>query len=326
MFLSVVIMAYSRKIYLKNAISSVLYQTIGREHFEIILIKNFNDADIDAFAEKNDVKVISGGAAPIGEYIHTALEKASGDVVCFLDDDDAFEPDKLTRIYYSFIEHPDLVYYKNQWSLVGQSGETLHPPRANAATDQEIRYFDAVHAIRFENRVYRWNMSCISVRKEIFEGFDNFVRNIQSGQDISLFYLAASRGGLFAHDRKMLTKYRWHQASMTKIKGEENDSYREYQSLRELPKYVTNPLLKEDITRTVTKLRVLSIWDGSACGTEEIRNLLKTALSFTYYDTNDLKLVALSAAVYLARLLMGATAIGKLRKSIDLFWTYEGKF
>lgn len=201
-------MAYNRKTYLASAVKSVLNQTLSRDHFEIILIKNFSDPEVDALAERDNVIMLSAGKSPIGEYIQSAVGKTSGDVICFLDDDDIFEPDKLQRIYSSFTKHPDLVYYKNEWSLIDQNGNVISPPQIDEESDDEVRYFSTEHAIRSENRVYRWNMSCISVRKSIFTGFDEFVPFIQSGQDLSMFYMAASKGGAFAHDRKKLTRYR----------------------------------------------------------------------------------------------------------------------
>ena len=131
MLLSVVIMAYNRKRYLAGAIRSVLDQTLAREHFEILLIKNFNDPEVDTISEENNIVTIEGGETPIGWYIHDAISKASGDVVCFLDDDDVFEPDKLERIYTGFTEHPDLVYYKNEWSLIDRDGKAVSPSRSD---------------------------------------------------------------------------------------------------------------------------------------------------------------------------------------------------
>lgn len=113
---------------------------------------------------------------------------------------------------------------------------------------------------------------------------------------------------------------------MTKIKGEINDSYREFVSLRDLPLYVSGDILKEDITKTVTKLRVLSVWDGSSADINELRTLFRTGLSFSYYGINDLKLIALSGIICLSRRIIGKSALDKLRKVIDPFWSYEGKF
>ena len=169
-------------------------------------------------------------------------------------------------------------------------------------------------------------MSCISARKTVFSGFEKFVSIIQSGQDLSVFYMAALKGGTFAHDRKKLTRYRLHEASMTKIKGEENDSYREYISLRDLRGYVSSAPLEEDILRTVTKLRVLSVWDGSSTDVAELGTLFRTSLSLSSYGVNDLKLVLLSGTIYFLSMLMGRTGVDKLRRFVDPFWSYEGKF
>ena len=54
-YISVVITAYDRKVFLLNAIKSVLSQTLDKTYYEIIVIKNFKDDNIDDFIKKNKV-------------------------------------------------------------------------------------------------------------------------------------------------------------------------------------------------------------------------------------------------------------------------------
>jgi len=56
-YISVIITAYNRKEYLLNAIKSVINQTLDKKYYEIIVIKNFNDKNIDDFINEN--KIIS---------------------------------------------------------------------------------------------------------------------------------------------------------------------------------------------------------------------------------------------------------------------------
>jgi glycosyltransferase involved in cell wall biosynthesis len=53
--ISVIIIAYNRKIFLKDAIKSVLNQSLDRNLYEIIIVKNFNDKDIDDFIDPNGI-------------------------------------------------------------------------------------------------------------------------------------------------------------------------------------------------------------------------------------------------------------------------------
>ena len=45
--ISVIIVAYNRKMYVKQAVESALNQTYDKNKYEIIVVKNFNDEDID---------------------------------------------------------------------------------------------------------------------------------------------------------------------------------------------------------------------------------------------------------------------------------------
>ncbi|EQD28177.1 cell wall biosynthesis glycosyltransferase, partial [mine drainage metagenome] len=47
--ISVIITAYQRKNYLLDALNSAVNQTLDRKYYEIIVVKNFSDSEIDAF-------------------------------------------------------------------------------------------------------------------------------------------------------------------------------------------------------------------------------------------------------------------------------------
>ncbi|WP_290705506.1 glycosyltransferase, partial [Ferroplasma sp. Type II] len=57
-YISVIIVAYNRKNYIKQAIESVLNQTLNQNLYEIIVVKNFEDMEIDDFINKNNIKNI----------------------------------------------------------------------------------------------------------------------------------------------------------------------------------------------------------------------------------------------------------------------------
>jgi glycosyltransferase involved in cell wall biosynthesis len=54
--ISVIIIAYNRKRYIINAINSALNQTLSKDKYEIIVIKNFNDNVIDKFIGDNNIQ------------------------------------------------------------------------------------------------------------------------------------------------------------------------------------------------------------------------------------------------------------------------------
>jgi len=96
--ISVIITAYNRKIFLLDAIRSVLNQTLDRSEYEIIVTKNFVDRDIDNFIYKNDIKNVTILNPINNNYIGEAIKACNGDVISFLDDDDLFLQNKLETI------------------------------------------------------------------------------------------------------------------------------------------------------------------------------------------------------------------------------------
>ena len=57
-YVSVIITAYNRKEFLLNAIKSVLNQRLDKKYYEIIVIKNFRDKNIDDFIKDKKIKEI----------------------------------------------------------------------------------------------------------------------------------------------------------------------------------------------------------------------------------------------------------------------------
>ncbi|MEM0143780.1 MAG: glycosyltransferase [Candidatus Parvarchaeum sp.] len=51
-YISVVVIAYNRKKFIRKALLSVLAQTISKSMYEIIVIKGFKDKEIDNFIKK----------------------------------------------------------------------------------------------------------------------------------------------------------------------------------------------------------------------------------------------------------------------------------
>ena len=65
--ISLLITAYNRKKYLKEAVRSVLESSINRDLYEIIVVKNFTEIEIDSFLSQNQVIVVNTTDENIGK-------------------------------------------------------------------------------------------------------------------------------------------------------------------------------------------------------------------------------------------------------------------
>ena len=118
-YISVIITAYDRKEFLLNAIKSALNQTLDKKYYEIIVIKNFRDENIDDFIIENKiVEIISNDNSLAGKLIE-ALNVAKGTVISFLDDDDLFSSNKLEVVYNKFKSNNNICYYHNTHITMG---------------------------------------------------------------------------------------------------------------------------------------------------------------------------------------------------------------
>ncbi|MCW1311663.1 MAG: glycosyltransferase family A protein, partial [Candidatus Rehaiarchaeum fermentans] len=123
-YISVIITAHNREKYLKEAIESVLNQTLNRSLYEIIVVKNFENQEIDELIRKNEIiNLKSESNSLIGEDLALGIEKAKGEIICFLEDDDLFYPNKLEYVYNLFNNVKNLGYYKNNYFPINEQGE-----------------------------------------------------------------------------------------------------------------------------------------------------------------------------------------------------------
>jgi glycosyltransferase involved in cell wall biosynthesis len=94
---SIVITTYNRLLFLKKAIESVLYQTVG--DWELVIVNDCSSDGTKDFLDSlsgpkikavhNPKNLHKGGARNVG------IENCSGEFVCFLDDDDYYLPHHL---------------------------------------------------------------------------------------------------------------------------------------------------------------------------------------------------------------------------------------
>jgi len=113
-FISVIITAHNRREFLLDAVNSALNQTLPKDEYEIIVVKNFEDERIDKFLEEHNVRNIIVEEEPLGAKIVKGVEESRGEVVSFLEDDDLWLPQKLDIVKQVF-KDKDVIYYHNDF-------------------------------------------------------------------------------------------------------------------------------------------------------------------------------------------------------------------
>jgi glycosyltransferase involved in cell wall biosynthesis len=217
-FCSVIVTAYTRREFILEALDSVISQNVPRESYEIILISNFN---IDEnFIKQHGIKFIFSDVKEIGMYISLALEHCRGEVVCFLDDDDVWCPNKLNWVYSIFKSDTRLCYYHNNLSTIDDNGvPIIHPIHRNAIMKIEkikrvklnsdtLTYHKIRRAVKLASD---FNSSCISIRKSVLLTYRQYLKRLSISVDTFCFYASLlTKNSTILIDSEKLTKYRIH--------------------------------------------------------------------------------------------------------------------
>lgn len=208
--LTVLVMAYKRKEFIKEALKSVLNQTIPRGQYEVICVIGFKDKGFSSFLVQNDIMEIFCDGK-LGERLVAGLMRSRGDVIVFLDDDDMFQKDKLQKVINVF-QQSGCVYYHNNVSLIDHNSRNILlsiDPYHKQIGDTIL--WNPLHGYRGIIR-HRgdFNMSSIAVLKEVICRYNDVLLNIDASPDTILFFLLMQTDKPFFFDAEGLTLYRIH--------------------------------------------------------------------------------------------------------------------
>ena len=214
-YVSVIITAHNRKNFLKDAINSVLNQALDRSFYEIIVVKNFDDHEIDNQIEENKIiKFKARDDSFIGEDLAIGIENAKGEIISFLDDDDVFLPYKLTNIIKEFVRDPKLIYYKNNMKIIDKNANVIYKTKIHTiknSIEMDLSLpkldFKKIYNTHAKNN---FNLSCLSIRKFYFTKYIDDLRMINGSSDG--FFAITSMLSLYKikFDNKILNLYRLH--------------------------------------------------------------------------------------------------------------------
>jgi glycosyltransferase involved in cell wall biosynthesis len=153
LLVSIILPTLNRSHCLGKAVGSVLAQSYP--NWELILSNNGRDP-VSVFNPR--ARVIDSSAVTSAAYARNlAIGSATGDLVCFLDDDDELDPDYLATFVELFAERPELRLAKCLMTRRGVVNETYGTPTVvlrrglatatwEPITRQDRAYFAAIIA------------------------------------------------------------------------------------------------------------------------------------------------------------------------------------
>lgn len=174
--------------YLKRALKSALAQNYG--NYNVVVRMGYRNSAVEEMAdERVTFSFFVGSQIGIGKKLGRNLAESVqflNDFVCFMDDDDYFASNKLRKINEEFGE--DFVFIHNGIHAVDYNGEELN----------------------YQNERDDFNMSSISVRKEIID--KTLFYDLDSSMDTAI-YLSAVKHGKMKFIKDKLTYYTIHSST-----------------------------------------------------------------------------------------------------------------
>ncbi len=211
-YISVIITAYNRREFIKEAIQSVLNQTLDKDLYEIIVIKNFR-TPFDRIWSSNGIKLIYKPKGSIGEFLSEGILHSRGSIIAFLDDDDTFAKNKLKIIYDEFSNNPSLGYYHNNCKVIYENNH-IATNNNIIITNVKKKLFISVNNIsgiyKFILPSVYFNLSSTVIKKELALNNIKYLKKIVSNPDDFFAYAAISSIGKILLDNRKLTNYRVH--------------------------------------------------------------------------------------------------------------------
>ena len=224
--ISVVITAHDRKKYLINAVNSILAQTLKRDIFEIIVVKNFEDRKIDEYLEREGINNVFTEENSFGAKLAIGIKLSQGDIISFLDDDDSFTNNKLEVVLGNFNDNADLNYFHNGIQEMNEEGFSAGNADINKYRKYPLVLRSPIDDISSLSKLSKfrgdWYVSCISIRRNSFIPFIDFIGSTSASLDRILFIISLNLTGKIILEQGKLTKYRMHQ-STTGIRSEFDD-------------------------------------------------------------------------------------------------------
>jgi glycosyltransferase involved in cell wall biosynthesis len=180
---SVIISTYNRKKSLKKTIKSILAQSL--QNFEIIVVDDCSTDNTEHFVRTiNDERIryfkTHKNTGHDGLPKNLGVNKARGEYIAFLDDDDTYRPDAL-KVLYNYITHSgaDVVYA--DYMIEGKPGWSID---FNSRLLTKMNYVSMVVAI---------------FKKRCFIEIGGFNENLHIFKDWNLWLRFHKRGYTFLH-------------------------------------------------------------------------------------------------------------------------------
>lgn len=218
--ISVILYTYGgrvRRSFVSAALKSLSGQTLDRDLFETIVVSDTPLPAAGDLLKDIGAKLLHNTSGHMGKMVIEALNIARGDVICFLDDDDEFEPNRLSRVYCLLSRVDGPVLYYNQRVLIDELGRRITHEKLKfleGELQEGMRVIPPGSVKHITDHSY-FNSSSIAISRHIASGHLDVLGRLQNGLDMFMLTAAISDSATFLLDSEKLTRYRLHRAQLS---------------------------------------------------------------------------------------------------------------
>jgi glycosyltransferase involved in cell wall biosynthesis len=271
-YISVIVTAYNRRKYLPFALRSLDAQTLPRDRFEVIVVKNFEDKESDDIISRNGWKDLYEDSTYHGRKVLVGLEESKGDVITVLEDDDLYVNNRLEDIYKAFTSYDRLVYFHNSQAVIDDKGNVLErppfPSKNLVGGSTLIVDVDKLHVFAKKygmsvadlvlltvRTLADTNNSSLAVRRSVLEANAHLLKELPTSVDLFIFASSLRASGLMYFTDEKLTLYRVHGGNWSSelgLKGGKEMQLRRARALLQVikaRKLIGSILLDDDVNK-----------------------------------------------------------------------------
>ncbi len=226
---AVVVTAYRRREFYLRAVDSALRLDPGPFSVEYLLLRDFEDPEVDRTLAARGVRVVSATSPRVGGTLGKALDRSDAEYFAFLDDDDLWLPTRLLGFAEVQAAVPDLAYYHNGFRLFsdpapareeGAEPPTGHPG-AREGTWSVHRESDGDRLLAFlASGNQERNFSSTVVHRSAFERIRTELEELPAMTDTCALFAGLLSGGPLAFDDRVFTLVRRHRQNVSKTVGD----------------------------------------------------------------------------------------------------------
>lgn len=208
---SVIIPAYNQAVYVGKAIQSVLDQTY--QNLECIVVddgsKDRTYKIVNEFEDRRIlyIRQLNQG---LSAARNTGLTISSGEYISFLDSDDLFTPDKLTKLVEVLEKNPGTALAAGSAYLIDHNDQPIPRQFSSSLPEDSSR-------LLLGNPLH---VGSVLLRREWQEKVGLFDTNLKSYEDWDFWLRLALVGGKMQSIKDIVSYYRFHTAQMTRNRSQ----------------------------------------------------------------------------------------------------------